>query len=118
MTMIVEDTIAIGRRLREIEEGGKRPVEFKLPDDILIVRSIDAPLRFKQDYEVILVLHETRTPKLAVAHIRNPETARQKMIEFLRMFEQNYPSAQAVSGEILISQADCAKLLDSLRRRP
>lgn len=117
MTMIVEDTIAIGRRLREIQatESG-RPGEFKLPDYVAIYRAIDAPTRF-QDHEIILMLHETRPPKLSIVHFRDPDTARARLIEFVHLFEQHYPSAHVTNGEITMSQADCASLVDWLRKK-
>jgi hypothetical protein len=117
MTMIVEDTIAIGRRLRELQEQSRRS-EFKLPDDIVIYRAVDLtpPLRFSQNAEIVLMLHETRPPKLAIVHFRSPDTAREKLLEFVRVFEWHYPSAQVIHGEITMSQADCASLVDWLRQ--
>ena len=125
MTMIVEDTIAIGQRLREIEQEARQnaglglPAEFKIPDDLLIIRAINVtpPLRFSPDYEIVFLLHETiRPPKLTIAHIRNPESARQKLGAFIRLLERYYPSVNVVKGEVAFSVDDCERLLSYLRK--
>lgn len=121
MTMIVEDTIAIGRRLREIQEreSGQRQSaeEFKMPDDILIMRAakVSPPLRFSPDYEVVFLLHENiRPPKLSIAHFRNPETARRRVGEFIRLLERYFASIKVGQGEVALSEDDCERLIGIL----